>query len=129
MDCRRGEAALTTFDGSRYALIGWCVVANHVHALIETRAGHPLDRVVHSWKSFTAKKANRLLRRTGPFWAPEYFDRYMRDDEHLATTLVYIEANPVKAGLCERPSGWRFSSAWQAWGGRDARCPGKIVAV
>jgi putative DNA methylase len=123
MDCRRGEAALTTFDGSRYALIGWCVMPNHVHALIETRAGHPLDRVVHSWKSFTAKKANRLLRRTGPFWAPEYFDRYMRDDEHLATTLANIEANPVKAGLCEKSSDWRFSSAWQGWGGRDARGP------
>ena len=50
-------------------------------------------------------QANRLLGRTGPFWAREYFDRFMRDAEHLARTAAYIEGNPVKAGLCENCSG------------------------
>jgi REP element-mobilizing transposase RayT len=117
------QAALLKFDGFRYSLIGWCVMPNHVHVLTEMHRNHALDRVVHSWKSFSAKQANRLLSRTGPFWAPEYFDRYMRDDEHLSTTLAYLEANPVKAGLCVYPSDWPFSSAWQGWGGRDARGP------
>jgi REP element-mobilizing transposase RayT len=96
---------------------------NHVHALVEIRSDYHLDQIVHSWKSYTAKQANRLLRRDGPFWAPEYFDRFMRDDAHLATTLIYIEENPVKAGLCATVSDWRFSSAWRGWGGRDARGP------
>jgi putative DNA methylase len=69
------------------------------------------------------KEANRRLRRNGPFWAPEYFDRYMRDDNHLAATALYIESNPVKVGLCEKPTAWRFSSAWEGWAGRDARGP------
>jgi putative transposase len=43
--------------------------------------------------------------------APEYFDRYMRDDHQLAATQAYIEANPVKAGLCGEPSDWPYSSA------------------
>jgi putative DNA methylase len=117
------QGALLNFDGTRYALVAWCVMPNHVHTLIETRAGYSLDRVLHSWKSFTAKEANRRLRRNGPFWAPEYFDRYMRDDNHLAATALYIESNPVKVGLCEKPMAWRFSSAWEGWGGRDARGP------
>jgi putative DNA methylase len=70
-----------------------------------------LDRVVHSWKSFTAHAANRLLGRAQRFWAPEYFDRYMRDDTQLAGTRAYIEANPVKAGLCNDPTEWPYSSA------------------
>jgi REP element-mobilizing transposase RayT len=78
---------------------------------IETRTGHPLDRVVHAWKSYTAKEANRHLKRDGAFWAPEYFDRYMRDNAHLAATLPYIEHNPVEAGLCRVVSEWPFSSA------------------
>ena len=117
------QTALLIFDAERYALTAWCVMPNHVHALLEIRLGYRLDRIVHSWKSYTAKEANRLLGRTGSFWAPEYFDRFMRDEEHLASTAAYIEGNPVKAGLCENVSDWRFSSAWQGWGGRDARGP------
>lgn len=105
------QCALLRFDGERYALIGWCVMPNHVHVLIETRAGFPLDQVLHSWKSFTAHAANRLLGRTERFWAAEYFDRYMRNDAHLVATRAYIEENPVKAGLCGARSDWSYSSA------------------
>jgi hypothetical protein len=79
--------------------------------LIETHTGHPFGRIVHTWKSITAKQANRHLKRSGMFWAPEYFDRYMRDDAHLAATRIYIEQNPVKTGLCREASDWLFSSA------------------
>jgi len=106
------QDALLRFDGERYSLIAWCVMPNHVHTLIETRMGHRLDRVVHARKSFTAKQANRWLKRDRAFWAPEYFDRYMRDDAHFTATRAYIERNPVKAGLCQEVSDWHFSSAW-----------------
>ncbi|MEZ4730220.1 MAG: transposase [Caldilineaceae bacterium] len=46
---------------------------NHVHILIEIFEGYPMDKVVQSWKSFTAHQANDLLGRTGAFWAPDYF--------------------------------------------------------
>jgi len=105
------QNALLRFDGERYALIAWCVMPNHAHVLAEIFPGFSLDRIVHSWKSFTAHAANRLLGRTDRFWAPEYFDRYMRDDYHLAGARRYIESNPVKAGLCSEPEAWRFSSA------------------
>lgn len=105
------EEALLEFDGKRYALVAWCVMPNHVHALIETRQGYALDRVVHSWKSFTAHAANKVLNRSGAFWAPDYFDRYIRDEAHLASTMEYIEFNPVRARLCREPSEWPFSSA------------------
>ena len=105
------QQALLRFDGDRYAVIAWCVMPNHVHALLETWGTFSLSHIVHSWKSFTAKQANLYLKRRGAFWAPEYFDRYMRDDEHLAITRYYIERNPVRAGLCGEASDWPFSSA------------------
>jgi REP element-mobilizing transposase RayT len=84
---------------------------NHVHALIETRDGFPLADVLHSWKSFTSKKANRLLGRTGEFWQREYLDRYVRDAGHYAAVIAYIEENPVKAGLAKLKTDWPWSSA------------------
>ncbi len=114
------ESALLHFDGKRYRLLAWCVMPNHVHALIETCEGHPLSQVVHSWKSYTAKQINSLLERDGPVWHVDYFDRYIRDDLHLAAVIRYIEDNPVAAGLVERAEQWAFSSAAQAW-----RTPGR----
>jgi putative DNA methylase len=98
------------FDGARYRLLAWVVMPNHVHALIET-SQTPLAEILHGWKSFTGKAANRLLGRAGEFWQAEYFDRYIRDEAHFGKAVRYIENNPVKAGLVKLPTEWPFGSA------------------
>ena len=105
------EEALLHGDGQGYRLLAWCVMPNHVHVLIDTQEGIPLHDVLHSWKSFTAKAINRRLSRTGTVWMRDYFDRYIRDDRHLATVMAYIHANPVKAGLVDHEEAWPHSSA------------------
>lgn len=105
------ENALLYFDGVRYKMPAWIVMANHVHALVIPLEPFLLEDIVHSWKSFTANKANRILKRTGQFWQAEYFDRYIRDGKHYLAAVDYIEQNPVKAGLCRTPEEWPFSSA------------------
>ena len=105
------ENALLHFDDQRYRLLAWCIMPNHVHALIETRKGFPLPDILHSWKSFTSQQANRRLRRDGVFWEREYFDRYIRDAEHYIRMIAYIEENPVQAGLARVKSDWLWSSA------------------
>jgi len=105
------ENVLLHFDSSRYRLFAWCVMPTHVHVLAEQLEGYPLSQVIHSWKSFSANAANRKLQRRGAFWAPEYYDRFMRDADQFETTHAYIENNPVAAGLCSAAQEWRFSSA------------------
>ena len=100
------QRALLHFDGERYALCAWCVMPNHVHVVAMQAEGWPLQRIVHSWKSFTANEINRILRRTGAVWQREYYDRYMRDDDELSHVIQYVEQNPVKAGLVQRASDW-----------------------
>jgi REP element-mobilizing transposase RayT len=84
---------------------------NHVHTLFTPREGHKMSAIVHSWKSFTAHECNKLLGTTGRFWEREPFDRYIRNERHFRNTLAYIEENPVKAGLCDKPDEWLWSSA------------------
>ncbi|MCA0302593.1 MAG: transposase [Proteobacteria bacterium] len=105
------QVALRHFDGERYRLLAWCIMPNHVHVVIEPEDQHNLGSIVQSWKSFTAKRANKLLGRSGPFWRKDYFDRYMRGEEHYAKTVAYVEDNPVKAGLCGTATEWPWSSA------------------
>jgi len=105
------ENALLHGDGQSYRLLAWCVMPNHVHVLIETSEGSPLSGMVHSWKSFTAKAMNLHLSRSGTVWMKDYFDRYIRDDHHLAAAIAYIHANPVKAELVQNEVEWLHSSA------------------
>ena len=100
------------FDGERYRLTAWVIMPNHAHMLLTPCAGQELSDILHSLKSYTANEANKLLQRSGQFWQPESFDRWVRDANHFAKVIAYIENNPVKARLCQKPEGWPFSSAW-----------------
>jgi REP element-mobilizing transposase RayT len=84
---------------------------NHVHVLVETHTGNPMDELLHSWKSYTSSQANRRLGRRGAFWQCEYLDRYVRNAEHYQAVVAYIEENPVKAGLVKVKTEWPWSSA------------------
>jgi REP element-mobilizing transposase RayT len=106
------QNSLLKFDGTRYRLFAWVVMPNHVHSLMTRFANYELPDILHSLKSYTAHEANKILHRSGQFWIEDYFDRYMRNQEHFLKTVQYIENNPVKARLCEKPSDWPFSSAW-----------------
>ena len=105
------QNALLHFDGDRYRLLEWCVMPNHVHILVYCPEGSRLGDLVKTWKTFSAREINRLLGIQGSLWAKDYHDRYIRDEEHLANARAYIRNNPVKAGLCEKPKDWPWSSA------------------
>ena len=107
------QNALLFFDGARYTLHAWCVMPNHVHTLFSPLAEWRMSKITHSWKSFTASQCNKILGRSGTFWEKESFDRYIRNEQHFQNAVKYIENNPVKAGLCQQPADWRWSSAYQ----------------
>lgn len=119
------EESLFFGDGKRYRLIAWVIMPNHVHILIEQLEGWPLGKVVQSWKRHTTREINRLrssssetrrsqatsITRRTQVWERDYWDRYIRDQNHLEAAIRYIEWNPVKAGLVEAPEDWRWGSA------------------
>ena len=108
-------------DGVKYRLLAWCIMPNHVHALIEVWQT-PLGEILQSWKGYTSKQANRLLGRTGTFWEEDYFDHYIRDEKHFWGVVHYIENNPVKARLVRTPEEWAWSSArYRSKADRSAR--------
>src|SRR5690554_2869548 len=88
------ENALKFHHNKKYELIEWVIMPNHVHVLINTFDNCSLSSIVHSWKSYTALQANKILQRKGKFWMEDYYDRYIRDEIHLAKVIEYIKNNP-----------------------------------
>ncbi|MDR3055645.1 MAG: transposase [Zoogloeaceae bacterium] len=109
------ENALLHADGSRYRLLAWCIMPNHVHVLILQKES--LAKIVQSWKAFSGRWAMANNAKLGlgvsgkPFWMREVWDRFIRDEKHLRATIDYIHENPVKARLCQSAGDWLWSSA------------------
>ena len=59
----------------------------------------PLEKLIRSWKGFTARQINKLLGRSGGFWQRDYFDRLIRDEKHFGNCVRYIRRNPEKTRL------------------------------
>ena len=98
-----------------YKLIDWVIMPNHVHVLVRLLNGYSLTPVVQRWKGASAVHINRHLNRSGKLWESDYYDRCIRDMDHYHDSIAYIRNNPMKAGLCEKPEEWRFSSAGISW--------------
>lgn len=109
------QETLLHHEGARYVLHAWCIMPNHVHVLIQPMV--KLATIVQSWKSFTGRWVRghnaelELSVPTGRFWMREYWDRYIRNDQHFQNVVSYIHENPVKAGFCRQPKDWKWSSA------------------
>jgi REP element-mobilizing transposase RayT len=100
--------ALRYFDRERYVLHSAVVMANHVHAVFRTAPKVRLGHVLHTWKGFTARRANQLLGRDGAFWQRESFDRLIRDEREFERANAYVLGNPEKAGLRD----WKWVGAF-----------------
>ncbi len=106
------ESALKHFDGERYRLIAWSVMPNHVHVMIRPEQCEDLDKIIHSWKSFTSNQANRLLSKEGPFWQDEYYDHLIRDADDFRHQVRYILQNPVVAKTSSEWTGSIYGRTW-----------------
>jgi REP element-mobilizing transposase RayT len=105
--------ALSFFNEKRYDLIAWCVMPNHAHVVFKTAGEWALDKILHSWKSYSSLKANEILGRSGVFWQREYYDHIVRGSADLDRCIGYVMNNPSAARLVNWPWVW---SAYQGGG-------------
>ena len=83
------------FVNDKMALVhAYVIMPNHVHVVLETHEGMEIQRVMHSLKSYTALRINRLLHREGGLWQREYHDRIIRNKAHYENAINYIIENP-----------------------------------
>jgi len=75
------------------------VMSNHVHLLLRPQSDLTVPQIVQGIKSVSSRKIKKLLGSKEPVWAVDYFDRYIRDENHFLATARYIERNPLRAGL------------------------------
>ncbi len=103
------EQSIKHFDGERYTLFAWSIMPNHVHIVLRPAEGEDLEKIVQSWKSFSAKEANKILGRQGTFWQEEYYDHIVRDAEDFKHQVRYVLGNPAKGNASAEWTGSCYS--------------------
>jgi len=110
------ESTILHEHGRTCDVKAWVIMPNHAHVMLRPYDGHSLAGIMKRVKGISARKINLLLGQSGTVWQSDYFDRYIRDEDDFKRKLLYIEENPVKAGLVKDAGSWRFSSAYQPQG-------------
>ncbi len=91
--------SLKYFDSDRYELTDFVVMPNHAHLLAAFPDEEQMLLQCESWKHFTAREINRVLKRKGRFWQQDDFDHLVRSVEQFEYLREYIRDNPHKARL------------------------------
>jgi putative transposase len=105
--------AFLYFHQNRYELYILVVMPDHLHCLIkpylkEEKEYWSLPKIMHSLKSYTAKKIPSVMNHIGTIWQPERYDRIVRNKEEFNKFWEYIYNNPVKANLVTEANDYPF---------------------
>ncbi|MGC4119214.1 MAG: transposase [Myxococcales bacterium] len=88
--------ALRFANGRNFDLLAFVVMDDHVHVVLTPAEGILLEKIVHSWRSYTTNRLQRVSGRVGRVWQHDYFDHIVRHDRELAELIDYTLANPWK---------------------------------
>ena len=92
-----------------FALFAWCLMPNHIHLLIKEKTT-PMSRIFQGVGSRFVYWYNTKYKRTGPLFEGRYRSEPVDDESYFLKVVRYIHLNPVKAGICNIPEEYPYSS-------------------
>lgn len=103
------------------AVHGYVFMTNHFHLLVTAERESSIPSMMQRLGSRYVPYFNRRYQRTGTLWDGRYRPFPVDTDRYFLNCLRYIELNPVRAGIVERPEKYEWSSyRAHAWGEPDS---------
>ena len=121
------DIVLSSFNfhaGKKYKLHTCVIMDTHVHCILQPleksggkapaeTSGAPgayysIAQIMHSIKSYSANRIQRILDVKGRIWQDESYDRIIRNEEEYLEKMNYIANNPLKAMIVEKPEDYRW---------------------
>jgi putative transposase len=121
----------------------WCLMSNHLHAVLQAREGHELSAIIRDYKKHASKVITNAIE-TEPEsrreWMLHRFEwagkadkrntkyKFWQESNHAILfdplfpavarqKIEYIHNNPVRVGIVTRPEDYLYSSAIDYCGG------------
>jgi REP element-mobilizing transposase RayT len=87
----------------------YCLMGNHYHIVVETIQGN-LSAGMRQLNGVYTQQHNRAHERVGHVFQGRFKAILVQRDSHLLQLTRYVVLNPVRAGMCDTPEQWRWSS-------------------
>lgn len=91
-------------------ILAYCIMDNHCHLLLKVPNVNAMAKYMKKVNTTFAQYYNYCRQRTGYVFRDRYKSQPIYDEKYLLNCLVYIQNNPVKAGIVDRAETYRFSS-------------------
>lgn len=88
----------------------FCLMTNHLHFVSIPKDTDSFARTFNTAHMRYSQYMNKKRNVRGHLWQGR-FNSYIMDEPHLMMASCYIERNPVRAGMVNKPWQWKWSSA------------------
>lgn len=88
----------------------YVLMYNHIHLLCRICADTNLAKLMQGLGLSYSSRYRKRYEHTGHFWQGRYRSNIIEDDRYFLTCGLYIERNPVEAGLVDLPEEYPWSS-------------------
>ncbi|HEY4655524.1 MAG TPA: transposase [Chryseolinea sp.] len=92
------------------AIHAYVLMTNHVHLLVTPKTESGVSNLMQSVGRRYVRYINHTYQRTGTLWEGRFKHSLIQDNFYYLICSRYIELNPVRAGMVERPEGYPWSS-------------------
>lgn len=99
-------------ESKQYGLkiLVYCLMTNHIHIIGVPLSEYAMGNVFKYLNMSYSQYFNKKLKAGGHLFQGRFFSSVM-DEGYTATCARYIERNPVRANMLEKPWDWKWSSA------------------
>lgn len=99
------------------SIYAYCLMTNHVHLVLNPGGSESsIGKLMKRLAGRQTRYVNCLERRTGSLWEGRYKSSPIETETYLLACCRYVEMNPVRAGMVDKPENYRWSSYRQKIG-------------
>jgi putative transposase len=88
----------------------YVLMSNHIHLLLTPQTDPALPRMMQALGRRYVRHFNQRHGRTGTLWEGRYRSTVIQSERHLLACMVYLDLNPVRAGMVSDPVEHPWSS-------------------
>ena len=110
-DYQRMLRTLRDFSAEcKVALHAYVLMSNHIHLLLTPETNDGVPRMMQALGRSYVRYFNIRHGRTGTLWEGRYRSSLIEAERYLLACMVYIDLNPVRAGMVSAPGDYAWSS-------------------
>lgn len=91
-------------------IYAYCLMTNHIHLLVLPAKNENLKKLMHCLNLSYSKWFNSKYMKCGHLWQGRFKSSIVQMDQYLLNCVTYIEMNPLRVGICNRPEDYPWSS-------------------